>query len=99
MPVDMIFTEQLSINVPRHPSCTVLSFWITLTYPTRSHISPGKTYQVILRYQWTFTWTHWTLYNYTLNDNLAAIFEAKLKAAIDNQEPQKSTIFIRCFQH
>ena len=33
-----------------------------------------------------------------MNDNLAAIFEAKLKAAIDNQEPQKSPIFKHCFQ-
>ena len=40
----------------------------------------------------------WTLYIYTQNDNLAAIFEAKLKAASDNQEPQKSPIFKRCFQ-
>ena len=32
------------------------------------------------------------------NDNLAVIFEAELKAAIDNQEPQKWAIFKRCFQ-
>ena len=36
------------------------------------------------------------LYNY--NDNLATIFKAKLKAAIDDQEPQKSPIFKDCFQ-
>ena len=35
----------------------------------------------------------WTLY--TWSDNFAAIFEAKLKTAIDNQEPQKSSIFKR----
>ena len=36
------------------------------------------------------------LYDYTL-ERLAAIFEAKMKATIDNQEPQKSHIFKRCF--
>ena len=44
------------------------------------------------------TFLHWTLYNYTWNDDLAAIFEAKLKATINNQEPQKSPIFKSCFQ-
>ena len=39
-----------------------------------------------------------TLYNYSWNVNLAAIFEAELKATIDNQEPQKTPIFKRCFQ-
>ena len=34
-----------------------------------------------------------SIYNYTWNDNLAAILEAKLKAAIDNQEPQNSPTF------
>ena len=31
------------------------------------------------------------------NNNLAVIFEAKLKAAIDNQKPRKSLISKRCF--
>ena len=33
-----------------------------------------------------------------MNDNLAAIFEANLKAAIDTKEPQKSPIFKHRFQ-
>ena len=37
------------------------------------------------------------LYKNTWNDNLAAIFEAKLKAAIDNRGVKKMTIFKRCF--
>ena len=40
----------------------------------------------------------WTPYIYTQNDNLAAIFDVKLKVTIDNQEPQKSPIFQRSFQ-
>lgn len=39
--------------------------------------------------------TQWALYNYSWNGNLAAIFEANLKTAIDN--PQYP-IFKRCFQ-
>ena len=34
-----------------------------------------------------------TLYNYTWNDDLATIFEAKLKTAIDNQGPVVSKAF------
>ena len=39
-----------------------------------------------------------SMYNYNWNDDLAAIFEAELKAAIDNQGTAKSSIFKRCFQ-
>ena len=35
-----------------------------------------------------------SIYNYNWNDDLAAIFEAKLNGAIDNQEP---LIFKRYF--
>ena len=35
--------------------------------------------------------------DYTWNDNFVAIFEVKLKAASDNQKPQKLPIFKCCF--
>ena len=47
---------------------------------------------------WTTRADQWTLYSYNRNDSLAAIFEAKLKTAIDNQKAQIFPISKRCFQ-